>query len=211
MVTHEGYPIPLHVRNGLYYMDMVPPTDDDMERYPHVFITADGPWNPDSIDEEFYFDANDAILDIPGVQQRRDEREALDLFSVSTMLASPPPDTPITQVRLTSVLHSLALLPQTLRHRLPNLDALLPNFGWVGKDRICVSRCTNISVPVSPLPMFDAYRNGTQPIRSSPTFLLMTTGSLGMVGAASSRSTAVSTLSSSPDTPCPRRPSCPQH
>ena len=50
-------------------MDMVPPTDDDMERYPHVFITADSPWNPDSLDEEFLFDAADAILDIPGVQQ----------------------------------------------------------------------------------------------------------------------------------------------
>ena len=136
VVTHEGYTIPLHVRNGLYYMDMVPPTDDDMEQYPHVFITADGPWNPDSIDEEFFFDAADAIIDIPGVQQQRDAREAVDLFTVSTMLAPPPPDTPITQARLASVLHSLSFLPQTLRRRLPDLDALLPNFGCVGKDRI---------------------------------------------------------------------------
>ena len=136
VITHEGYTIPLHVRNGLYYMDMVPPMDDDMEQYPHVFITADGPWNADSIDEEFFFDATDAITDIPGVQPRRDAREALDLFSVSTTLFPSSPDTPITQARLASVLHSLSLLPQTLRRRLPDLDALLPNFGWVGKDRI---------------------------------------------------------------------------
>ena len=71
VVTHEGYIIPLHVHNGLYYMDMVLPTDNDMEQYPHVFITADGPWNPDVIDEEFFFDATDAITDIPGIQQRR--------------------------------------------------------------------------------------------------------------------------------------------
>ena len=69
VVTHESYAIPVHVWNGLYYMDMVPPTDDDMERYPHVFITADGPWNPDFIDEEFFLDAADAIIDIPKVQQ----------------------------------------------------------------------------------------------------------------------------------------------
>ena len=45
VVTHEGYTIPLHVCNGLYYMDMAPATDEDMECYPHVFITADAPWN----------------------------------------------------------------------------------------------------------------------------------------------------------------------
>ena len=136
VVTHEGCTIPLHVHNGLYYMDMVPPTDDDMERYPHVFITADGYWNPDTIDEEFFFDVADAISDIPGVQQRRDAREAVDLFTVSTTLAPPPCDTPITQSRLASVLHVLSFLPQTLRRRLLDLDALLPNLGWVGKDRI---------------------------------------------------------------------------
>ena len=136
VVTHEGYTIPLHVHNGLYYMDMVPPTDDDMERYPHVFITADSPWNPDSLDEEFLFDASDSIVDIPGVQVQRDSRAEVDLFTVSTTIVPPSLDTPITQARLTSALHSLSLMPQTLRHRLPDLDDLLPNFGWVGKDRI---------------------------------------------------------------------------
>ena len=97
VVTHEGYTIPLHVCNGLYYMDMVPPMDDDMERYPHVFITADGPWNPDIVDEEFFFDATDTITDIPGVQQRCDAREALDLFPASTTLVPSPYDPPITQ------------------------------------------------------------------------------------------------------------------
>ena len=69
VVTHEGYTIPLHVRNGLYYMDMSPATDEDMDHYPHVFITADAPWNPDVVDEEFFFDTTDAITDIPGIQQ----------------------------------------------------------------------------------------------------------------------------------------------
>ena len=69
VVTHEGYTIPLHAQNGLYYMDMALATDEDMECYPHVFITADAPWNPNVIDEEFFFDTTDAITDIPGIQQ----------------------------------------------------------------------------------------------------------------------------------------------
>ena len=43
VVTHEGYAIPLHVRNGLYYMDMFPVTDDDLDQFPHIFLTADAP------------------------------------------------------------------------------------------------------------------------------------------------------------------------
>ena len=69
VVTHEGYTIPLHVHNGLYYMDMAPATNEDMECYPHVFITADAPWSPNVVDEEFFFNTTDAIMDIPGVQE----------------------------------------------------------------------------------------------------------------------------------------------
>ena len=43
VVTHEGYAIPLHVRNGLYYMDMSPAMDNDFDQFPHVFLTADSP------------------------------------------------------------------------------------------------------------------------------------------------------------------------
>ena len=161
VVTHEGYTITLHVRNGLYYMDMVPPMDDDMERYPHVFITADGPWNPDSVDEEFFFDATDAITDIPWVQQQHDARKVLDLFPVSTMLVPSPPDPPITQARLASVLHSLSLLPQMLHCRLPDLDALLPNFGWVGKERIheTLEKTTQHYKAVQRVPMHKHFRS----------------------------------------------------
>ena len=54
--TPEGYVIPLHVRHGLFHMDMQPPTDDDLHNHPHVFLTADSPWNPDNVDEEFHHD-----------------------------------------------------------------------------------------------------------------------------------------------------------
>ena len=37
IITHEGYAIPLHVQNGLYYMDMLPESNSDLNTYPHVF------------------------------------------------------------------------------------------------------------------------------------------------------------------------------
>ena len=33
IVTHEGYVIPLHVCNGLCYMDMKPASDSDLDQY----------------------------------------------------------------------------------------------------------------------------------------------------------------------------------
>ena len=67
VVSHEGYAIPLHVHNGLYYMDMSPASDTKLEHFPHVFLTANSPWNPDIVDEEFLFDELDTLLDIPMV------------------------------------------------------------------------------------------------------------------------------------------------
>ena len=69
IVTHEGYVIPLHVHNGLCYVDMKPASDSDLEQYTHVFITSDAPWNPDIIDDEFFFDASDSLVSIPSIQE----------------------------------------------------------------------------------------------------------------------------------------------
>ena len=68
VVTHEGYAIPLHVRDGLYYMDMKAALDDELDTLPHVFLTADAPWNPSIVDEEFFVDSHNSVLDIPAIQ-----------------------------------------------------------------------------------------------------------------------------------------------
>ena len=61
IVTNEGYVIPLHVHDGLPYFDMTYPTETDMDTLPHVFFTADAPWDPSSLDGE-YPDDPDAAL-----------------------------------------------------------------------------------------------------------------------------------------------------
>ena len=137
VVTHEGYPIPLHVRNGLYYMNMSPATDDELDLFPHVFFTADSPWNPDIADEEFFYDALDSIVDLPIIQTWHDGRDPIvDSFGNVNSLILTPSDLPITQEHHEAVLDTLSIMSQTMKRRLPDLDVLLPNFGWVGKDHI---------------------------------------------------------------------------
>ena len=41
IITPEGCVIPLSIRNGLAYMDMHPPSDEEMAILPHVIMTSD--------------------------------------------------------------------------------------------------------------------------------------------------------------------------
>ena len=72
IITPEGYTIPIHVRDGLPRMDMRIPTDAEMDKYPHVFITADSNWDPSILDNEFEEEFYDAVTELPEVQARRD-------------------------------------------------------------------------------------------------------------------------------------------
>ena len=137
IVTHEGYVIPLHVRNGLCYMDMHCASDSDLDQYTHVFLTSDTPWNPNIIEDEFFFDASDSLLSIPLVQEWRDAHHPhVDATGEMYFLDQHSHDQPITQECHSFVLDALTSLSQSIKQCLPDLDALLPNFGWVGKDRI---------------------------------------------------------------------------
>ena len=77
VITHEGYAIPLHVRDRLYYMDMKAAFDDELDTLPHVFLTVDAPWNPSIMDEEFFVDHQDSVLDIPAIQQCHEGRDPM--------------------------------------------------------------------------------------------------------------------------------------
>ena len=52
IITVEGYVLPLQIRQGLPVLDMRPPTDEEMEKYPHVIVTADTEWDPTVLDCE---------------------------------------------------------------------------------------------------------------------------------------------------------------
>ena len=52
ITTLEGYVIPLQIREGLAHFHMTPPTDDDLDIYPHVILTSDNDWDPTLLDNE---------------------------------------------------------------------------------------------------------------------------------------------------------------
>ena len=49
-VTLEGYHVPFNVSNGLVYMPMHPPSDDELSTLPHVTFTSDSTWDPSAYD-----------------------------------------------------------------------------------------------------------------------------------------------------------------
>lgn len=72
LITNEGYVVPIHIRDGLPYIDMSVPTDGDMASYPHVFLCSDSPWDPTILDGEFQADS----FETPSVAtERRDNQD----------------------------------------------------------------------------------------------------------------------------------------
>ena len=78
LITPEGYVIPFHVREGLCYVDMSPPSALQMSTLPHVFATSDSPWNPQILDNEYHADEfYDAMQHDPEVLTRINQRNPL--------------------------------------------------------------------------------------------------------------------------------------
>ena len=75
IITHEGYVLPLHVRDGLPRLDMRPPTDDELDKYPHVYLTSDTAWDPTVLDNEYDESFYDAVMEDPEVTTRREQRD----------------------------------------------------------------------------------------------------------------------------------------
>ena len=64
LYTPEGYIVPMHVHNGLFYIDMKPPSDSDMLQYLHTFITADHEWDPSILNDEYHHDEDSPDDDV---------------------------------------------------------------------------------------------------------------------------------------------------
>ena len=47
----SGYATPLECRSGLMYMSIIwKPTDQELEKYPHVLLTSPHEWDPSVLD-----------------------------------------------------------------------------------------------------------------------------------------------------------------
>ena len=121
IATQEGYIVPLSICDGLAYMDMSPPSADDLERYPHVIFTLDDAWDPLLLDNEHALAPNLYHVDSThGFQDHRvndfgevifDHQARVEYCSVHAHDAS---------------VH---------RHD-PHFEAMRPFLGWVNLERV---------------------------------------------------------------------------
>jgi hypothetical protein len=63
IITNDGYEFPLHVRNGLSYLDLRPFTDQEFQTLPHVIMTSDVDWDPSILDGSTHSLARKRFLD----------------------------------------------------------------------------------------------------------------------------------------------------
>ena len=144
IITPEGFVIPMHIRDGLHYIDMSIPTDEEMEKYPNCFITHDSPWNPSVLDDEFL--STEDLPDDPAIHSRREARSALideygepiftRLINLGQVQAVDDQYVDYRENYLEDLSQMLYAFPQVMTRTYDDLDMLRPNFGWVSKERI---------------------------------------------------------------------------
>ena len=127
ITTPEGHVIPLSLKNGLFYMEMHPPSDEELDTIPHVFMTSPDDWDPDMYNDDSPFD------DVPLPESPREESKTSGLQE------------PYEQVTHDDHIHSglaackgeiLIQKPRSILPFKPDLTKLRPLFGWAPVSRI---------------------------------------------------------------------------
>ena len=152
LVTIDGHRIPIHIRNGLPFIDMVYPTDEDLVRYPHVYFTSDTSWDPSILDDENNLDTDSdeeayrhphldpEVNDYGELNALRDERNApageltgdLD-YDIDFLLYE------VHQANRNKeydVFRSTSVYARSVDPHFPKFEVLRPNFGWIPESRI---------------------------------------------------------------------------
>jgi hypothetical protein len=127
--TPDGYAFAIAIRNGLPYMDMSYPSDDDMENFPHVYLTRDEEWDPTVMDDEYEEFAEDMVdfgEDLSYTSPVNDYGEiVMDRESEIDIL-----------IRQANAANVSSKDPVEVNKQKPKYDKLRPNFLWVSADRI---------------------------------------------------------------------------
>jgi hypothetical protein len=128
LITSEGYHIPLSYRSGLPYMDMRPPTDDELHQLPHIILTSDAVWDPSCLDDEFTFD--EIAQDAPFDPATLDLDPRVTATGQYTGNLSDDIDLLLADCRQTRQVSHTVTVAQ------PDLELLRPFFGWMPVDCI---------------------------------------------------------------------------
>ncbi|EEC51029.1 predicted protein [Phaeodactylum tricornutum CCAP 1055/1] len=123
IVTLDDYIIPLHIRQGLPYMDMRCPTDAEFTSLPHVILTSDVDWDPSVLDNEIDLatDWYDTVQDLPH-------------YHMSNRVLTTWANISIVIFRFVT----LATMPLTheIQRNDHDYETLRPCLGWVSADTV---------------------------------------------------------------------------
>jgi hypothetical protein len=129
--TPEGYFIPISIRNGLPYIDMYPPSDKELDSYPHVNFTSDMPWNPLVLEDEY--DVQDPELSDDDLVSQSYHPEALNKYGYINNYNRDD----LGQLAYNHIVQKISL---TNRHivdaKQHDYKRLAPNFCFVPEERI---------------------------------------------------------------------------
>jgi hypothetical protein len=125
IITPDGYKIPLKYRNGLPYMDITYPTEEEMETYPHVFFTKDDTWDPTVIDDEYDSELSEIEED------ELTYNSEINDYGELTGDMERDIDVLLLEVHSARVANESEVIKQK-----PKFEALRPNFGWISVERV---------------------------------------------------------------------------
>ena len=152
LTTIDGHRIPISIRNGLPFIDMTYPTDEDMVRYPQVHFTSEQNWDPTILDDENSLDTDSDDEEYRRPYLDPDVNDFGELHSLRNERAY------IAQELTGDIEYDIDQLLYEVRHELqdnnkgvytntqayavkqerhfPKFEILRPNFGWISADRI---------------------------------------------------------------------------
>jgi hypothetical protein len=138
IITLDDFVIPLHVHQGLAYMDMQPPSDTEFDTLPHIVLTSDVDWDPSIISNEIDLvtDWHDAVQDLPSdpyVEPRFNSTGGYKHRHVANFDIFSSPDF---VDRSTAIGNILSSNQHDMTRNSHNYEALRPCLGWVSADTV---------------------------------------------------------------------------
>ena len=139
ITTLDGYSVPLLIRDGLAYATSLGrPTDQDMDTYPHVFVTSPDEWDPSVLDHDPpHLDGldpsqvSDQPFGDPMFDAYGDFNERI-IANLNILLDAPPGD--CGSYTSTSSVSTVNLHQSSSQE--PDWNALRPFFAWTSPSSI---------------------------------------------------------------------------
>ena len=122
--TPEGYVIPFEVHQGLVYMPMRPPTDEEMDKLPQVFMTSDSNWDPSDYDtnkEEITTEIQQTDAESSGGEDDMEELDHSEQIQNSLIACEG---------------EVVIYRPKSILPHKPDYQKLRPLFGWSSPSKI---------------------------------------------------------------------------